>query len=71
MAIADVYDALISKRVYNVPFTHSKAVAIIKEGKGIHFDPAMVEAFVALQEEFRKIALQFADFEEERMALEQ
>jgi putative two-component system response regulator len=71
MAIADVYDALISRRVYKAPFTHSKAVAIISEGRGTHFDPTMVDAFLALQEEFRKIALQFADFEEERQALAQ
>ncbi len=69
MAVADVYDALISRRVYKAPFTHGKAVAIIREGRGIHFDPAMVDAFLALQEEFRKVALQFADYEEERLAL--
>jgi putative two-component system response regulator len=69
MAIADVYDALISKRVYKAPFAHSLAVKIISEGKGTHFDPVMIEAFVALQEEFRKVALQFADCDEERQAL--
>jgi putative two-component system response regulator len=69
MAIADVYDALISKRVYKMPFTHAKAVQIIKEGKGTHFDPDMVDAFLELQDEFRKTALQFADFDEERAAL--
>jgi putative two-component system response regulator len=69
MAVADVYDALISKRVYKAPFTHGRAVAIIREGKGTHFDPVMVDAFLVLQEEFRKVALQFADYEEERQAL--
>ncbi|MDQ7822310.1 MAG: two-component system response regulator [Candidatus Eremiobacteraeota bacterium] len=69
MAIADVYDALISKRVYKMPFTHSKAVGIIREGRGTHFDPGMVDAFLELQEEFRKVAIEFADFEEERHAL--
>ncbi len=69
MAIADVYDALISKRVYKVPFTHAKAVAILREGRGTHFDPVMIDAFVALQEEFRKVALEHADYEEERLAL--
>lgn len=69
MALADVYDALISKRVYKAPFTHSKAVAIITEGKGKHFDPDMVDAFLEIQEEFRRIALEFADFDEEREAL--
>lgn len=71
MAIADVYDALISKRVYKPPFSHSKAVSIIKEGKGRHFDPDMVDAFLEIQEAFRKVALDFADFEEEREALRQ
>ena len=66
MALADVYDALISKRVYKPSFPHKKAVEIISEGKGTHFDPDMVEAFLELEGEFRKIALEHADFEEER-----
>ncbi len=69
MAVADVYDALISKRVYKPPFTHKKAVSIIAEGKGSHFDPDIADAFIDLQEEFKQIALKFADFEEEREAL--
>ncbi len=69
MALADVYDALISKRVLQSTFTHSKAVTIITEGKGQHFDPDMVNAFLEIQEEFRQIALEFADFDEEREAL--
>jgi cyclic di-GMP phosphodiesterase len=71
MAIADVYDALISKRVYKPPFPHSKAVAIISEGKGQHFDPDMVDAFLEISEEFRKTAIEFADHEEEREVLSQ
>jgi len=69
MAVADVYDALISKRVYKPPFHHKKAVAIIVEEKGKHFDPDMVDAFLELEEEFRQIALEFADYDEERVAL--
>ena len=69
MALADVYDALISHRVYKKPFTHTKASAIIKEGRGKHFDPAIVDAFMEISEEFRQIALKNADFEEERQAL--
>nr|WP_320025693.1 two-component system response regulator [uncultured Acetobacterium sp.] len=69
MAIADVYDALISKRVYKPPFTHRSAVAIIKEGRGVHFDPMMVDAFEAVTEEFRQIAIKFADCEEELVTL--
>ncbi len=69
MALADVYDALISKRVYKPPFSHEKAMQVIIEGKGKHFDPDLVEAFVELQETFRNIALTFADYEEERQML--
>lgn len=69
MAIADVYDALISHRVYKKPFSHTKAVNIILEGKGSHFDPEMVDSFMAIQEDFRQIALEFADFDEEKEAL--
>ena len=71
MALADVYDALISRRVYKPPFAHSKAVGIIQEGKGAHFDPDVVGAFEEIQEEFRSIALEFADFDEERELLRQ
>ena len=61
MALADVYDALISRRVYKPPFPHEKAVAIIREGRGTHFDPDVVDAFVELAEEFRAIAARYAD----------
>jgi putative two-component system response regulator len=69
MAIADVYDALISKRVYKPPFSHEKAVQIIMEGKGRHFDADIVDAFVELENTFRNIALSFADHDEERQML--
>jgi putative two-component system response regulator len=71
MAIADVYDALISRRVYKPPFPHEKAVAIIAEGKGRHFDPDMVDAFLALEDTFRQIGYEYADFDEERENLRQ
>jgi hypothetical protein len=48
MAIADVYDALISKRPYKPPFTHDRAVEIIKSESGKHFDPELVEFFCRL-----------------------
>ena len=69
MALADVYDALISKRVYKPPFSHEDAVKIIQEGKSRHFDPDVVDAFVALENTFRNIALTYADFDEERQML--
>jgi putative two-component system response regulator len=70
MAIADVYDALISKRIYKPAFSHNKSVSIILEGNGTHFDPALIEIFKEVNGEFRKIAIQFADSEEERLNLE-
>ena len=69
MAVADVYDALISKRVYKPPFSHGKAVATIAEGRGTHLDPDMVDAFLEVADRFRDIAIEFADFEEERLML--
>ena len=69
MAVADVYDALISKRVYKPPMPHAKAVQIVTEGKGSHFDPDVVDAFVQLESVFRNIALTFADYDEERLML--
>ncbi len=56
MAICDVYDALISKRVYKDAFPHAKAVEIIREGQGKHFDPDLVEAFLFLNSRFHEIA---------------
>ena len=61
MAVADVYDALISRRVYKEGMSHEKAVTIIQEGRGSHFDPDIADAFVTLQQEFRAIAARFAD----------
>jgi putative two-component system response regulator len=65
MALADVYDALISRRVYKPPFPHEKAVSIITEGRGKHFDPDVVDAFLHIQKEFRAIAERFVDTEED------
>lgn len=61
MAVADVYDALVSKRVYKPPFSHEQAVGIILEGRGSHFDPDMADAFTELQAEFHDIAQRFSD----------
>ncbi len=65
MAIADVYDALISRRVYKPPFPHEKAMAIMIEGRGSHFDPDMLDAFVEISEECRSVAEAYADGEED------
>ena len=61
MALADVYDALISRRVYKPPFPHEKAVEIILQGRGGHFDPEVCDAFAANEQTFREIAARFAD----------
>ncbi len=61
MAVADVYDALISKRVYKPAFPHEQACATIVKGRGTHFDPDMVDAFVAIAQDFLRISLRYPD----------
>jgi putative two-component system response regulator len=61
MAVADVYDALISRRVYKPAFPHEKAVEIIRAGRGNHFDPDIADAFLEIAAEFHAIAERFAD----------
>ncbi|MEO5375404.1 MAG: two-component system response regulator [Alphaproteobacteria bacterium] len=55
MAVADVYDALTSARPYKKPFTHEAAKTMIVDGRGKHFDPEVVDAFLALEDEFLEI----------------
>jgi putative two-component system response regulator len=57
MAIADVYDALVSERPYKKPFTHEQAAEVIKNDSGTHFDPKIVEAFLTVTEDFRMEAI--------------
>ena len=52
MAVADVYDALVSERPYKGPFPHEQAVDIIRKESGIHFDPSLVEAFLKVERDF-------------------
>lgn len=54
LALGDVYDALTSKRVYKDAFSHEKSKAIILEGRGAHFDPEVVDAFLAVEAEFQE-----------------
>ena len=61
MAVADVYDALISQRVYKAALPHDRAVQIVFQGRGTHFDPDMVDAFIGIQDEFEAIAQRFAN----------
>ncbi|TFW16302.1 HD-GYP domain-containing protein [Duganella callida] len=61
MAVADVYDALISKRVYKPAFTHETAMEMIRQGSGEHFDPDVVDAMLTVEEEFMAIAGRYSD----------
>ena len=61
MALADVYDALISRRIYKEPISHEAAMHIIAMTRGRHFDPDVVEAFLVIQDTFKAIALTYAD----------
>jgi putative two-component system response regulator len=56
-----VYDALISKRVYRPAFTHQTAIELIRQGRGEHFDPDIVDAMLVIEEQFRALAAEFPD----------
>lgn len=68
MGLADVYDALISERVYKSAFSHQKARAIITEGRGSHFDPRVVDAFLKIESGFQRIAQIYRDEEDFSLA---
>jgi putative two-component system response regulator len=59
MSIADVYDALINKRVYKSAFTHEKAMEIISAGRATQFDPDILDAFIEIESDFKAIAAQY------------
>lgn len=61
MALADVYDALISKRVYKKAFSHAEARDLLLEGRSSHFDPDVLDAFLACEQRFISIAEEFSD----------
>ena len=63
IALADVYDALITSKVYKDGVPHDKAVQIIFSERGTHFDPDMVDAFIEIQDTFAEIASRYADTE--------
>jgi HD-GYP domain-containing protein (c-di-GMP phosphodiesterase class II) len=60
VAIADNYDALVTRRPYKDAFPHEKVVAMIRGGAGTQFDPRLVEVFLEIEQEFREIAEQYA-----------
>ncbi|HET6426699.1 MAG TPA: HD domain-containing phosphohydrolase [Planctomycetaceae bacterium] len=63
VAIADVYDALSVARCYKDPIPHEKCVEIIRAEAGKHFDPAIVETFLAVKSEFERIRASYAEKE--------
>jgi putative two-component system response regulator len=71
MAVADVYDALISRRVYKEPMPHADAAAIIQQASGQHFDPDVVHAFTQIHQQFYAIALTYIDSDTDLQRKEQ
>ncbi len=61
VALADVYDALRSRRPYKEPWTHEAAAQVIRDGRATHFDPRLVDIFFARETEFAEIAVRLAD----------
>jgi putative two-component system response regulator len=61
MALADVYDALVSRRYYKPPMSHMEARALILEARGTHFDPELVDAFEECSEAFRDISERYRE----------
>lgn len=60
-AVADVYDALISKRIYKPALSHEQAMRIMFDGKGRHFDPQILDAFCSIEAQVQQIAKRFED----------
>lgn len=63
MAVADIYDALISRRCYKEPFPHAVAVKMMHDLRGSTFDPAVLDAFFRIEDEIQAIAARFRDEE--------
>ena len=57
MAIVDVYDASTTRQLYRAPLSHDDAIAFILKGRGSHFDPDVVDAFLGVSAEFRRLSL--------------
>lgn len=60
-AVADVYDALTSRRVYKEAYSHETAVSIICDGRGSHFDPDIVDALLRREDDFKRLKEALAD----------
>lgn len=63
MAVADVYDALVNRRCYKPPFPHAQAMAMMRELRGIAFDPVVLQAFLDIEDEITRIVAEFRDEE--------
>ena len=60
MAVADVFDALVSVRCYKKAFTFEEAMGIIKKDAGTHFDPKVADAFIQAENDVRRVAEHFS-----------
>ena len=60
MAVADSYDAIISPRLYKPAISHKEAIRLIRNLRGVYFDPDVVDAFMEVSDEFAEIAARFA-----------
>jgi putative two-component system response regulator len=61
MAVVDVYDAVTENRPYHRGMTHDQAVTLIRAGRGTHFDPDVVDAFVSVEPQFHRLARELLD----------
>ncbi|MBP7937228.1 MAG: response regulator [Phycisphaerae bacterium] len=68
VAVADVYDALTSKRVYKAAMPHGEAVTILRQEAGSHFAPEVVDAFLSREQDFAQLAVSLADLSEPQKA---
>ncbi|MEL7551485.1 CHASE2 domain-containing protein [Pseudomonas protegens] len=64
MAVADIYDALISRRCYKEPFSHERSITMMRELRGKTFDPLVFDAFIEIEDEIQQIAGEFRDEDE-------
>lgn len=64
MAVADIYDALISRRCYKEPFAHALATTLMREARGTIFDPLVLDTFFRIEDKIKEIATRYRDEEE-------
>lgn len=65
VAVADVFDAVLSKRCYKPAFALEKGIDVLEQGKGRHFDPDVVDAFLSVQDEILRIRDRYREMETE------